>query len=219
VITTRRLRLGASLTVLSAVAALSVGCGASHGAAPTAAGSSLNAAQISPAFAMPAGTFTDTSGKPLNLLTEAKGLTTLVYFGYTHCPDVCPTTMADLGSALRSLPTSMTDHIQVVFITSDPARDTPAVMAHWLANFDTGLPRPFVGLTAPLPAIDAYAAKLGIPLEPPTKESDGTIEVTHGAETLVFGARTEQAGYVWLPGTTPAQYAADLKKLAPATTA
>ena len=65
----------------------------------------------------------------------------LVYFGYTHCPDVCPTTMADLGTALRQLPAQIQQATQVVFVTSDPARDTAPVLRAWLANFDAGLAR------------------------------------------------------------------------------
>ncbi len=135
----------------------------------------------------------------------------MLYFGYTHCPDVCPTTMADLGLALRQLPVQVQEHTQVVFVTSDPGRDTPAVMKTWLANFDPGLVRPFVGLTASIKQIDAVATSVGVPLEPPVKEADGTISVEHGAQTLAFVAG--KASVLWLAGTTSAQYAHDITRL------
>ncbi len=205
--TVRRQRLAAAaLAVLTLLPLLSA-CGRSGGVTQTAA------AQISPPIALPAGTFTDTTGKPYDLRARDSGVMTLLYFGYTNCPDVCPTTMADIGTALRSLPVSVSKDLQVVFITSDPARDTPSVLRSWLANFDSGLPRPFVGLRTSVAAVDAYAAKVGVPLEPPTTGKNGTVEVTHGAETLLFSAGTEAASYVWLPGTTSSQYAADIRTI------
>jgi protein SCO1/2 len=175
--------------------------------------SSLTAAQLSAPLAVPAGSFTDTANQQYDLASASKGLLTLVYFGYTNCPDVCPTTMADIGNALRSLPADVSKNVQVVFVTSDPARDTPAAMKTWLSNFDTGLSRPFIGLTSTIPAIDAYAAKLGVTLEPPEKQKDGTIEVTHAAQVIAFSPKTNTADYVWLPGTKVSQYASDIKAL------
>ncbi|HVV29320.1 MAG TPA: SCO family protein, partial [Mycobacteriales bacterium] len=148
------------------------------------------------------------------LATEARGHLTLLYFGYTNCPDVCPTTMADLGAALRKVPASVARDVRVVFITSDPARDTPAVMRAWLAHFDSGLPVPFVGLTSSISAIDAYGQKLGVALEPPKKDKDGTIEVTHGAQVTAFSPQDGKAHLVWTPGgLTPEQYASDIELL------
>lgn len=136
----------------------------------------------------------------------------LLYFGYTHCPDVCPTTMADLAAALRQLPNAVQARTQVVFITSDPARDTPAVMQDWLSHFDPTLVLPFVGLTAGITQIDAVAKSVGVPLQPPVTEPNGTITVEHGAQTLAFvGGR---ADVLWTAGTTPGDYAHDIMSLA-----
>jgi protein SCO1/2 len=99
-----------------------------------------------------------------------------------------------------------------VFITSDPARDTPSAMKAWLANFDPGLPRPFVGLTASLKQIDTVATSVGVPLAPPVKEADGSISVEHGAHTLAFV--NDKASVLWLAGTTVASYAHDINALA-----
>ncbi len=174
----------------------------------------VSAAQLSQPLSLPAGTFTSTSNKTFDLAQEAKGSLTLVFFGYTHCPDECPTTMADLGAALRSLPADVSKNVQVVFVTSDPDRDTPAVMNTWLSNFDAGVPRPFIGLTTKdVATVDAYGGKLGVPLLPPQREPDGTIDVTHGAQVLAFSPTTATARYAWLIGTTVKQFASDIEKL------
>ena len=67
---------------------------------------------------------------------------TALFLGDTHCPDVCPTTMADLAAAKRLLPTRITDRLKVVFVTEDPRRDTSSVLRAWLDGFDPT----FVGL-------------------------------------------------------------------------
>ena len=175
---------------------------------------------LSPAVALTTSAldavFDSSSGGTTTLRNLQKNHLMLLYFGYTHCPDVCPTTMADLGQALRTESPLIQARTQVVFITSDPARDTPDVMKAWLANFDPGLLLRFVGLTAPIKQIDSVASSVGVPLEPPVTEPDGTISVEHGAQTLAFV--NDKASVLWLAGTTPADYAHDIVKLAPAGT-
>jgi protein SCO1/2 len=131
----------------------------------------------------------------------------LLYFGYTHCPDVCPTTMADLATALRQSPAAVRNAVRVVFVTSDPARDTPSAIHAWLSNFDVGLPKPFIGLTGSMTTIEGVSRAVGVPIEPPVKEPDGTITVTHGAQVLAFIGGS--AHVVWLAGTSPDDYAHD----------
>jgi protein SCO1/2 len=152
-------------------------------------------------------TLTDTAGKPFNLRRDTAGRLTLVYFGYTHCPDVCPTTMADLASALRDLARTDRDRISVVFVTTDPDRDTPTVIRSWLASFDTS----FVGLTGDFPTIQTAAKSVGIALEPPTSKA-GDYEVTHGAEVVAFDG-FHQGRLIFSSGTSSADYTTDLHKL------
>jgi len=158
-----------------------------------------------------AATFAST-GAPTSLGALQQGQLMLVYFGYTHCPDVCPTTMADLGQALRQLPAPVQARTQVVFITSDPARDTPPVMKAWLSNFDPGLPHRFVGLTGTVTQIDTLAKSVGVPLFPPVTEPNGTITVQHGAQTLAFV--DGQARVLWTAGTAVGDYGHDISALA-----
>lgn len=155
--------------------------------------------------------FRSSAGGSTTLAKLGQGKLMLLYFGYTHCPDVCPTTMADLGLALKQVPTQLRFHTQVVFVTSDPDRDTPAVMKAWLGNFDSGLPVPFVGLTASLTQIDKIATSVGVPLSPPVKNPDGSITVQHGAQTMAF--QDGKAHVLWLAGTSVASYAHDIDKL------
>lgn len=83
---------------------------------------------------------TDASGKPRSL-SDYRGKAVVLFFGYTQCPDVCPTTMAELQSVMKSLGPDA-DRVQVLFVTLDPARDTPALLSQYVPAFD---PR-FVGL-------------------------------------------------------------------------
>jgi len=155
--------------------------------------------------------FRSTGGGTTTLGRLQQGRLMLLYFGYTHCPDVCPTTMADLGGALGRLTRDEQDRVQVVFVTSDPARDSPAVMTAWLAHFDGGLPRPFVGLTASPTRIDGVARSLHILIAPPVRHRNGTVTVDHGAETIAF--LDGRAQVLWSSSTPAADYAADLRRL------
>lgn len=83
---------------------------------------------------------TDPSGRPRSL-ADYKGKVVVLFFGYTQCPDVCPTTMAELHTVMGTLGPDA-DRVQVLFVTLDPARDTPALLAQYAPAFD---PR-FVGL-------------------------------------------------------------------------
>jgi protein SCO1 len=86
-------------------------------------------------FALP-----DTSGK-IRTLADFKGKAVILFFGYTHCPDVCPTTMAELSQAMQQLGPDAA-RVQLLFVTVDPARDTPDVLSQYVAAFDPS----FIGL-------------------------------------------------------------------------
>jgi protein SCO1 len=169
--------------------------------------SDLHGATLGTALAKPDITLTDTSGKPFNLVKGTAGKLTLLYFGYTHCPDVCPATMADLGLAVKMLTRAQQSAIDVVFVTSDPWRDTPPVLRSWLNSFDPA----FIGLTGSYTTIQNAARALGIDLEKPTATT-GDYDVTHGAEVLAF-AKNAKAKTVYTAGVSAKDYAADLPKL------
>jgi protein SCO1 len=217
-----RPRLLLAALAASAVLAGAAGCG--PGTATSAAASSaqpgapividdptpslFDGVVLGNALAKPAITLTDTGGQPYNLVQRTAGKLTLVYFGYTHCPDVCPTTMADLAATLRQLTPAQRARIDVVFITTDPNRDTPAALGAWLGQFSSG----FVGLTGPFPVIQKAAASLGIAIQAPVALPGGGYTVTHGAEVLAFNT-DGKAHVVYTAGETVAQYVHDIPLL------
>jgi protein SCO1 len=106
----------------------------------------------------------DQNGKPF-ADSDMKGRPFLVFFGYTHCPDICPTTLFELSQVMEKLGKDA-DRTGVLFITVDPERDTPAVLKDYLSNFDPhlrGLTGDPVAISSALKAYRVYARK--VPLE------------------------------------------------------
>ena len=195
-------------------------CGASSSANSASAGSNsgfvvdsspsslFDGVQLTQPFTKPNITLTDSSDKQFNLVQGTQGKLTLVYFGYTHCPDVCPTTMATLAATMRSLTPAQAAQIDVVFISTDPHRDTPSVLHTWLGQYDPA----FIGLTGDFTTIQKAAGTLGITIDPPVKLPDGDYTVTHGAEVIAFDAKDK--GYlVYTAGTTVPQFQHDIPLL------
>ena len=105
---------------------------------------------------------------------DFRGAPHLVFFGFTHCPDVCPTKLFEISEALAALGDRGRD-VRALFVTVDPARDTPEVMKSYIASFD---PR-IVGLTGDQAAIDAFVkAHRAYARRVPTKDGDYTMEHT-----------------------------------------
>ncbi|MBM9620553.1 SCO family protein [Streptomyces zhihengii] len=161
-------------------------------------------------FAKPDLTLTDTEGKTFDLRERTKGRPTLIYFGYTHCPDVCPLTMSNLAIAKKQLPQADQDKLQVVFVTTDPERDTSAELAKWLPS--AGDPS-FIGLTGDFTAIQAGAKSIGIGIDPPKKEKDGSVVSMHGAQVVAFSPRTDEGYVLYGEDTTADDWAKDLPRL------
>ncbi|MFD0143353.1 MULTISPECIES: SCO family protein [unclassified Streptomyces] len=161
-------------------------------------------------FSKPDLVLTDTQGKQFDLRAQTKGKPTLIYFGYTHCPDVCPLTMSNIAIAKKQLPKADQDKLQVVFVTTDPERDTPAELAKWLPA--AGDPS-FVGLTGDFTTIQAGARQIGIGIDPPKKEKDGSVVSMHGAQVIAFSPTTDQGYVLYGEDTRVEDYAKDLPKL------
>lgn len=194
-------------------------------------GTLMQQAQPRPDLALPT-----TSGEPFDLGDRPEDEITLLFFGYTHCPDLCPTTMADLGLARDMLTPEIRDRVQVVFVTEDPARDTPDALREWLDRFDPE----FTGLIGGNEATAAALRELYLPesarvADPSTAivhpHEDGEhAGEAHGQDGGVhghgnYGVDHAGAVYAWGPGgqsivytggTTPDQYAEDLIRLATA---
>lgn len=173
----------------------------------------MHAATLDPPIAKPVLNLVDTSGRAYDLQARTQGRLTLLYFGYTHCPDECPTTMADIAIALKQL-AGVRARTTVVFVTTDPARDSPAVLKKWLAHYP-GVG--FVGLTGPIKTIYAAADKVGVPLEVPKRKADGSYVVNHGTQVLAFGT-DGKAHAVFTAQSSSDDYAHDLPLLLQGTT-
>lgn len=163
---------------------------------------------LSKPFDKPSVVLKDTAGKPYSIAKDTKGKVTVMYVGYTNCPDVCPTTMADIAVALRSLPKDVRDQTRVVMVTSDPERDTSKRLKSWLGFFNAG----FVGLTGDYPDVAEAAHQVGVPIEKPTQGPSGSWVVDHGAQVILFG-RDEKAHEILTSGFTSADLANDIKLL------
>jgi protein SCO1 len=156
----------------------------------------------------PTVAFTDMSGQPFTFAADAKRPVVLVFFGYTNCPDVCSTVLAGVAAALRPLDPGLRKQVELVFITTDPQRDTGPVMRKYLDRFDPT----FIGVTTPMPEIQKVATGLGVAITGRDASGAG-YTVGHGAQVLGFGP-DKTAGVIWLPGTAVGDLRADVVRLA-----
>ncbi|GAB1328760.1 SCO family protein [Streptomyces sennicomposti] len=160
-------------------------------------------------FEKPDLVLTDTHGEKYDLRKETAGRPTLIYFGYTHCPDICPLTMSNIAVAEKSLPKADRDKLRVVFVTTDPARDTPAELRKWLGMMDPQ----FVGLTGDFATIQAAARSVGIAIEPTRKDKNGKLVSVHGTQVIAFSPKTDAGYVVYGESTTVEDFTKDLPKI------
>ena len=136
---------------------------------------------ITPSRELPDFSLIDQQGRPFRS-TDLRGRWSMLFFGYTNCPDLCPTTLATLAAMEKRLRAAKAPVLpQVIFVSVDAKRDTPAQMAKYVPYFDPG----FIGLTAPdQPSIEAVAKKLGVSviIEP---AADGKYTVDHSGAIFV----------------------------------
>ena len=204
--------------VAGLVVALLTGCSTSTAEGPVAEVVSARVdggyagTLIDPPVPRPALILLDTRGQPYDLRADSAGVTAL-FFGYTQCPDVCPTTMADLALAKRELPASDQERVTVVFITEDPASDTPDVLREWLDRFD----RDFVGLIGGDPRTEQVLDELHLPrteghVDPPGGPAHDHSGLEHSGVVYLFGPG-DSTTVIHSGGTTVSQYAGDLRLL------
>ena len=145
---------------------------------------------------------TDTAGHPFDLRAETEGLLTLVYFGYTNCPDICPIHLAQLTQVLER--PQMPDNVTVVFITVDPERDDPASIKRFLSSYRDGI----VGLTGTQAELDAAQILFDVPLA--RREGSGD-DYTFGHAGQVFAFAPDGFAYsVYPQGTRQTHWVRDL---------
>jgi protein SCO1/2 len=152
---------------------------------------------------------TDTSSQAFNIATDTPDKVTLVYFGYTHCPDLCPLNMYLAAASIKAMPAADRRDVQVVFVTTDPSRDTPSVIRTWLNHFSPT----FTGLTGTIAQIQQAEKSTGIPLSFAEKvtEPGASYGVVHAGYILVY---THGAAHLEFPAEIrPSQETQDLVSL------
>jgi protein SCO1/2 len=156
-------------------------------------------------YEVPKVPLTDTAGRPFDLATGATKPLTLVFFGYTNCPDICQVVMANLASSLVRLDPEQRAQVDMVFVTTDPARDTRKVLRSYLDRFDPT----FEGATGPLPRIVRAGAAFDVEVARGKRLASGGYDVAHG--TPVVGVRPDgTAPFVWTEGTDPGDLTEDV---------
>ena len=219
---------------LAAALALT-GCTAGKGTPKPAVltgGATYHGVEPEPVPSRPAFVLRDTAGNRFDFAAETAGKPTLVYFGYTHCPDECPTAMADIAAALRRSGPDLRKKVRVVFVTTDAKRDTAPVLRRWLDQWSTS----YVGLTGTQAELDAAARAAGVapgqvgpdpatvPGHPDQHvEKPGTAphqhfgplgySVAHSAVIYAYDA-SDRLPVVYPGGIAPSDIAADLPTLA-----
>lgn len=151
---------------------------------------------------------TDDRGRPFDFRAETRGHVTLLFFGYTHCPDVCPVQMANLAEVLRDLPLEISRELKVVFVTTDPERDTPERLREWLGALHPA----FIGLRGTRQEVRALEESLGITPSVVRESDPGGYFVGHAAQVIAFGADgPARLVYPW--GTRQRDWLRDLPRL------
>ncbi len=151
----------------------------------------------------------DTEGVEFDFHARTEGYATLLFFGYTNCPDVCPVHMANIAAALDQVGWQTRRRVKVVFVTTDPDRDTPERIRGWLDRFDPT----FVGLRGTIEEVAAIQAELNLPPSVIPSDTTAEYEVGHAAQVLAFSP-SGMATIAYPFGTRQADWVHDLPLLA-----
>jgi protein SCO1 len=163
---------------------------------------------VTPPLPKPKFTLTNTSGTSFDFWAQTQSYVTLLFFGYTRCPDECPLHMANIASSLHQLSPEVGEQIKVVFVTTDPARDSGPVLRAWLDQFDSR----FIGLTGSEAAIAAAQRAAFVPPASKTASTDRDYGVDHASFVLAY-TKDNLAHVIYPGGVTPEDWAEDLPLL------
>jgi protein SCO1/2 len=151
---------------------------------------------------------TDTEGAAYSLTGSTDAPVTLVFFGYTNCPDICQMVMSTLAAAKLRLPEADREKVDVVFVTTDPARDDAGTLRAYLDRFDPS----FVGLTGKLPTIVRVADSVAVFLQKGERLPSGGYDVEHN-DHVVAVTGDDRVPLLWLRDASAAEVATDLERL------
>jgi protein SCO1 len=163
---------------------------------------------VTPPLPKPKFTLTNTSGTSFDFWSQTQSYVTLLFFGYTFCPDECPLQMANIASSLQQLSPEVGEQIKVVFVTTDPARDSGPVLRAWLDQFDSR----FIGLTGSEAAIAAAQRAAFVPPASTTAHNAHDYGVNHASFVLAY-TKDNLAHVIYPGGVTPEDWAEDLPLL------
>ena len=194
------MRAGSKAAVLLVAGALALAaCGAQS---PKFRSSDVTGATFGRNFAL-----ADPAGKP-RTLADFRGKVVVLFFGYTQCPDVCPTTLAALAQVMKTLGPSDAARVQVVFVTVDPDRDTREIMASYVTAFDPS----FVGLSGDAEAIARTAKEFKVLYQKQPGRTPESYTVDHSAGTFIFDPQGRLRLYVG-NGQGPDVFVHDIREL------
>ena len=184
-----------------------MGCAASDNA-PSPDG--WRGVRLETSLARPDFTLADTNGDSFSFRERTHGTLTLLFFGYTNCPDICPIHMSSLGRVLEQFPYALRSQVKVVFVTTDPDRDTAQRIREWLDSMGRG----FVGLSGPIDEVNRIQTDLGLPPATTAPGSRPGVDypVGHAAQVLAF-TPDDSAHFVYPFGTRQEDWVRDLPRL------
>ncbi len=153
---------------------------------------------------------TDHTGK-VRTLADFHGKAVVIFFGYTQCPDACPTTLSELNAAMARLGADA-DRVQVLFVTVDPDRDTPELLSHYVPAFNPA----FLGLYGDAAATAEVAKEFKVLYQKQPGATPGSYSMDHSAGTFIFDPQGRLRLFV-THGQGPDLYAHDIRELLRAT--
>ena len=165
--------------------------------------------RLDSAIAIPSVTLADLDGTPRDLAELTRGKLSLLFFGYTHCPDVCPVHMTNIAAAMRAFTWARRDSIRVIFVTTDPERDTTERLREWIGSIDST----FMALRGTQAALDSAQRGLGLAeaMRLPGAHP-GDYQVGHAGQVLAVFP-DGRARYAYPFGIRQAEWVHDLPKL------
>lgn len=180
-----------------------VGCGTASSSAE------FHGVRLDDPYSVPDVPLTDTTGASYSLQSDREHPLTIVFFGYTHCPDYCPLVMGSLSAAMNQLSEEDREHVNVVFVTTDPSRDDGPAIREYLDRYGSG----FTGLTGDLADVVELAEPLHIYVSDGEQLPSGGRDLGgHTTATLAID-ENDEAVALWKQDTSGLEYAQDIHAL------